>query len=307
MVKNAAPATPSKNALIVGVSGQVGYQLLLHLYKSGQYKNIFGTYNYRAIILRISQDLNIDAESMSSSNNIFRNRMEQRQSDYDEIYLPAYITNVEKFNIDDRDKINGYLKQIIEWSPKSKFIFYSTDYVFDEGEKVETDFPKPLNEYGLAKILMEHYILANCKDPLIIRTSGVFGFDYQGKNFLYRLLALKYGTNNSPIMAPIDQYGSPTYSPDLVNKTIKLVERNASGIFHITGAENINRYEFAMRICDKFKIDKNKIYGVTTKSLEQKQLRPLQLKLITKKAEKYLGEKMIDINKALNAFKTIKE
>ena len=57
-------------------------------------------------------------------------------------------------------------------------IHVSTDYVFD-GTKgspyVETDTPHPLGAYAVSKFAGELYAQAYLADPIIIRTSGVFG------------------------------------------------------------------------------------------------------------------------------------
>ena len=57
-------------------------------------------------------------------------------------------------------------------------VHYSTDYVFD-GTKgspyVETDTPHPLGAYAVSKLAGELYAQAYLANPLVIRTSGVFG------------------------------------------------------------------------------------------------------------------------------------
>ena len=69
--------------------------------------------------------------------------------------------------------------------------FFSTDYVFD-GERnghfyTETDVARSVNAYGLSKLAGELAVLEEDSNALVIRTSGVFGPELQGKNFVYQL------------------------------------------------------------------------------------------------------------------------
>jgi dTDP-4-dehydrorhamnose reductase len=45
-----------------------------------------------------------------------------------------------------------------------------------------------------------------------------------------------------------DHAASPTYSPALAARTVQLIERGSSGIFHIGGGEAISWYDFARLI-----------------------------------------------------------
>lgn len=132
------------------------------------------------------------------------------------------------------------------------FIHYSTDYVFD-GTKgspyVETDFPHPLGAYGVSKLAGELYAQAYLDNPLIFRTSGVFGpaglFTPRG-NFVE--LMLRLAKNNNPIRVVADHVASPTYAPAMAVLTADAVEKNIRGLFHMGGGEPISWYEYAKMI-----------------------------------------------------------
>ncbi len=134
----------------------------------------------------------------------------------------------------------------------TQLVHYSTDYVFD-GTKgtpyTETDAPHPLGAYAVSKLAGELYAQAYLKDPLIIRTSGVFGpggmFTPRG-NFVEVMLRLGSGTN--PIRVVADHYASPTYAPAMAVRTADMVEKGLRGVFHMGGGEPISWYEFAKLI-----------------------------------------------------------
>ncbi|HSU60894.1 MAG TPA: dTDP-4-dehydrorhamnose reductase [Bryobacteraceae bacterium] len=131
-------------------------------------------------------------------------------------------------------------------------VHYSTDYVFD-GTKgspyVETDRPHPLGAYAVSKLAGELYAQAYLADPLIIRTSGVFGpggmFTPRG-NFVE--LMLRLAKSDNPIRVVADHVASPAYAPAMASRTADLVERNITGLFHMGGGEAISWYDYAKLI-----------------------------------------------------------
>jgi dTDP-4-dehydrorhamnose reductase len=134
----------------------------------------------------------------------------------------------------------------------AQLIHYSTDYVFD-GTKgapyVETDATHPLGAYAVSKLAGEHYAQAYLKDPLIIRTSGVFGtggmFTPRG-NFVE--LMLRLGKSNNPIRVVADHFASPTYAPAIAVRTADMVAKDLRGVFHLGGGEPISWYNYARLI-----------------------------------------------------------
>ena len=133
-------------------------------------------------------------------------------------------------------------------------VHYSTDYVFD-GTKgspyVETDTPHPLGAYAVSKLAGELYAQAYLDNPLVIRTSGVFGpggmFTPRG-NFVE--LMLRLAQSNTPIRVVQDHVASPTYAPAMAARSADMVDRSFRGVFHLGGGEAISWYEYAKLIFD---------------------------------------------------------
>ncbi|MCC6860151.1 MAG: dTDP-4-dehydrorhamnose reductase [Bryobacterales bacterium] len=133
-------------------------------------------------------------------------------------------------------------------------VHYSTDYVFD-GEAgrpyTEEDRPHPLGAYAVSKLAGELYAQAYLDNPLIIRTSGVFGpggLKTARGNFIELMLRLAASSN--PIRVVEDHVASPTYAPALAGRTADLVERKAGGVFHIGGGTPVSWFNFARMIFD---------------------------------------------------------
>src|SRR5580658_10484691 len=134
----------------------------------------------------------------------------------------------------------------------ARFVHFSTDYVFDgtAGRPyLESDPTHPLGAYGVSKLAGELYAQAYLDAPLIVRTSGVFGpggLRTARGNFVEVMLRL--ARSGQPIRVVEDHVASPTYAPLLAARTIDLVERGQTGVFHIGGGTPTSWYRHAQSI-----------------------------------------------------------
>ncbi len=134
----------------------------------------------------------------------------------------------------------------------ARLVHFSTDYVFDGTlgrAYVEEDAPHPLGAYAVSKFAGELYAQAYLDNPLIIRTSGVFGpggRDTARGNFIETMLRLAAGSQ--PIRVLNDHVASPTYSPFLAARTADFVDRGLTGVFHVGGGQAISWFDYAAMI-----------------------------------------------------------
>ena len=124
-------------------------------------------------------------------------------------------------------------------------VHFSTDFVFNGKKRqpyVKEDPTDPLCVYGKTKLAGEEALLAlDLPNGLIIRTAWLFGPGR--KNFVSTILQCcqeKKGVN-----VVHDQIGSPTYTADLAQYTLKLVEAGASGLFHVVNSGQASWCELA--------------------------------------------------------------
>ncbi|MFN0102478.1 MAG: dTDP-4-dehydrorhamnose reductase [Bryobacteraceae bacterium] len=131
-------------------------------------------------------------------------------------------------------------------------VHFSTDYVFDGKlgrPYVEDDRPHPLGAYAVSKLAGELYAQAYLDNPLIIRTSGVFGpgaLRTPRGNFVE--LMLRLAQSGQPIRVVEDHVASPAYAPALAARTVDIMETSHRGLFHIGGGEAISWFDFARKI-----------------------------------------------------------
>ena len=156
----------------------------------------------------------------------------------------------------------------------AKLIFYSSSYVFDgkkEKPYVTSDDTDPLQNYGKQKLTVENVILKSEADYLILRTVGIFGQERKRKNFAQQVLRSVFAGKD--VFAPTDQYMNPVWSDDLARISVELVNKRASGLFHVSGDTCLSKFEFARRVAMFFGYE-NKVKPLTTVEMNQRALRP---------------------------------
>jgi len=151
-------------------------------------------------------------------------------------------------------------------------VYFSTDYVFD-GNTVrpykEDDKPNPLSVYGLTKLLGERNVLEIHPAPLIIRTQWLYGDG--GGHFISKVI--RVAQEKGCVEVVNDQIGSPTYAKDLAVPLLILIQKNASGIYHITNAGSCSWFEFAQHIFSYLHMD-IPVAPISSEKLNRKAKRP---------------------------------
>lgn len=116
------------------------------------------------------------------------------------------------------------------------FIHYSTDFVFKGDKKTpytEDDRVSSFSTYGISKADGERGLLKlEYGKMLIIRIAWLFG---PGRiNFVRKMIDL---ADERPELTVVDdQIGSPSYAPDVARHTLQLLEKDATGIYHLANS-----------------------------------------------------------------------
>jgi dTDP-4-dehydrorhamnose reductase len=122
----------------------------------------------------------------------------------------------------------------------------STDFVFDGGSTQpyrEDDPPHPLSAYGRTKLAGER-AAERARRHLIVRTAWLFG---DGANFV-AAIRRQLDAGTATLRVVDDQRGSPTWSNDLAQALLRLLEGGVEGICHVVNAGNATWFEFAREI-----------------------------------------------------------
>ena len=170
-----------------------------------------------------------------------------------------------------------------------RLVHVSTDYVFagdSQTPYTEQDEPSPRSVYGRSKLEGERRVQATAPGSLIVRTSWLFG---RGRNFIAAILAQakqrRTGEASGPLRVVDDQYGRPTYAHDLAGAMIGLLERGASGLYHVANREVASWWELARTCLDAAGYEDLSVERIRTDELNLDAPRPTWSVLDCSKAE----------------------
>jgi dTDP-4-dehydrorhamnose reductase len=133
-------------------------------------------------------------------------------------------------------------------------VHFSSDYVFGlDAQRTTpyrtTDAPGPQSVYAMSKLCGEYGARMECTRHFVIRTCGLYGVwgsGGKGGNFVETML--KVAAQGKPLKVVADQTCTPTYTADLADAAIALMQTNKFGLYHITSGGSMSWFEFAQAI-----------------------------------------------------------
>lgn len=187
----------------------------------------------------------------------------------------------------------------------ARMIFFSSDYVFDgaKGFYTEDDPPSPINEYGRQKAETERGVLSESSRNLVIRTSGVYGWQSEPKNFVLQVRARLSAGQEMRVAGDV-RY-NPTFCDDLAEITASLAASGEAGVFHVVGADRISRAEFAARAARAFGLDDRLIRPVSSAEFGSIAPRPKESSLRTDKVRAAVGAAPIGVDAGLGRMRAM--
>jgi dTDP-4-dehydrorhamnose reductase len=289
-----------KRVLVCGSNGLLGQRLAMLLDSESEYE-VLHTSHHRSFA---SEDELVDYTQLDISN---RSDVKSLITSYrpDVILNAAAMTNVDLCELEREQawkmNVTG-VEHLVEVCRRinAKLIHVSTDYVFDgkNGNYKEEDRANPVNYYGKTKLAGENVIISSGIDFAILRTVLVYGIGVKVKNN-FALWVINNLNDSKQIRCVDDQISNPTHVFDLALAMKKTIERNAFGMFHISGPETISRYDFAIRAAEIFGFDRSLISKVKTSDLEQRAVRPMNTSFCIEKAKNHLHYSPMTITQGL--------
>ena len=262
--------------IITGSNGLLGQSLLnLLLTKKNKYevigfsrgKNRSGRNDFQYISIDITDKELLKEKILAINPNFIVNTAAMTNVDACE----NHRSECDKLNID----VVAILTQVSQ-KINAHLIHLSTDFIFDgkKGNYKETDKPNPLSYYGVSKLKSEEILLTSKIDFTILRTILVYGkvFDMSRSNIV--LWVREMLSKGKEITIVDDQFRAPTYVEDLALACMLSIDKNATGIYHVSSNELLSVYEIAHQIAEVFHLNKNLIKPISTSVLNQTASRP---------------------------------
>lgn len=141
-------------------------------------------------------------------------------------------------------------------SAHAAMLYVSTNEVFDgtkESPYLESDEPRPINPYGVSKLAGERYVQMLLDRFYIVRTAWLYSRG--GNKFPDKIIAaVEEARGRAPLRVVEDEFGSPTYVPDLARAIARLIETNHRGdlgrfeVYHLVNEGVASRYNWAKRV-----------------------------------------------------------
>uniref|UniRef100_UPI0025E44E98 sugar nucleotide-binding protein n=1 Tax=uncultured Chitinophaga sp. TaxID=339340 RepID=UPI0025E44E98 len=94
---------------------------------------------------------------------------------------------------------------------------------------------------------------------------------------------------HKPIKVVDDQWRTPTLVHDLAIGCKLIVDKQATGLFHLSGADLLTPYEMALAVAQEFNLDASLIERVDAATFTQPAKRPARTGFIINKAVNELG------------------
>jgi dTDP-4-dehydrorhamnose reductase len=286
--------------LIIGGSGVIGHKIVQHILKKDDIVEFTFMNNKQSV----KNGYQLDIQDKIKTKNLIK------KISPDIVINCSAITNIDLCETQKElaESINVLgTKNIVEGCKEvnSKLIYISTSFVFDGKNKYsENDKTLPSTFYGDTKLRGEKIVKESDLPFLILRTDQPYCWKkkWQHTNSVIRVID---SLNKNKIFLEVsDWYNVPTYVPDFVNATMKLIELKKEGIFHVCGSDFVSRYEWATLTAQIFQLDSNLIKPINSSSLNLSAKR-VNGNLSNEKLFRETGIRMLGVKEGLiEMFKT---
>ncbi len=170
-------------------------------------------------------------------------------------------------------------------------VHVSTDFIFDgtSGPYDEEAEPNPISFYGWSKYAAEKVVTTSAIRWAVARTVLVYGIAHDMSRTNIILWVKKSLEDGKTIKVVTDQWRSPTLAEDLAMGCYLLADKEAEGIFNVSGRDFLTPYEMAIKTAEYFSLDQALITQADSTTFSQPARRPPRTGFVLDKATAVLG------------------
>lgn len=187
------------------------------------------------------------------------------------------------------------------WDHDTRFVFLSTDTVFDgeRGDYTETDSPCPVNYYGETKVRAEQAVQKFDGNYVIARVALVMGLPLwgHGNSFVSRMKSVL--GEGRQLTVPEDEIRTPIDVVTLGRALVELAGSDFRGVIHLSGNDKVNRYDMMVGIARRLGLPDELIVRHDPTGIPGRAPRPRDASLCNAKARTVLDTPMLDLDEGL--------
>ena len=187
-----------------------------------------------------------------------------------------------------------------------KFIHLSTDAVFDgtkEGEPyTEEDVPAPQSVYSRTKFEGERAVQEANPNAIIARVN-FFGWSLGGRRSLGEFFVNNL-SDGKIVNGFTDVIFCPMWVNHLAQTLVAMLEKDLHGLYHVVGAQPMNKYQFGLDVARRFGLRENLISPLSVEKSELTAVRSHNLWLSVHKLSTDLGHPLPDFSTGWDGFYT---
>jgi len=284
--------------LITGASGLLGLNLAL---ETTRRHTVFGTVNHHSLKTAAFTVIQTDLLAPGAVERL----LEQTQPDW--VIHCAALANLEACEADPRlaEQLNTSLpRTLASYVARggARMVHVSTDAVFDglRGNYSETDAPNPVGVYSRTKLEGEQAVAETYPEAIIARVN-LFGWSLSGDRSLAEFF-FNHLSQGNRVMGFTDVYFCPLLANHMADILVDMLESNLSGIYHVVCPESLTKYDFGVRLAQRFGLDESLITPTAVSQAGLAARRSPNLTLRVDKLIRALGSKIPDITMGLNRF-----
>jgi dTDP-4-dehydrorhamnose reductase len=235
--------------LITGASGQLGWHLCRFFVQAGY--SVHGVYHSRRPQLAGVELMQCDLADRPSLEKL-------DLTDYHAVIHAAAMASPDECekapDLAHRTNVEAARLLVERRPPESRFVFISTDLVFDgrQGNYDESDATEAVNTYAANKIEAEGVVRGR-PGAVILRMALLYGppAAFPG-GFVAWMRARLAAGQEVPLY--VDQYRTPVYVGD-VARALELLLEGAprQGLYHLGGADRLSRWQFGKLYAQVFR------------------------------------------------------
>jgi dTDP-4-dehydrorhamnose reductase len=185
------------------------------------------------------------------------------------------------------------------------FVHLSTDSVFDgtkEGIYTEEDEPSPPGVYSKTKLDGERAVQQVNPQAIIARVN-FYGWSLGAKRSLSEFFVTNLSEGKN-VNGFTDVIFCPMWVNHLSRTLIEMLKRNLSGLYHVVGAQAMNKYQFGVEVARKFGLRESLIEPQSVEKSSLTARRSHNLWLSIHKLSTDLGHAIPDFSTGLDGFYT---